>query len=154
MKKSPLIFFLLSVVVFVLDQLTKYFIRTRIGLFDTVEVTSFFNIVHVLNTGSAFGMFKSLGNTVFIIIALAAMVLVTILIIRDSRNRLPFALILGGAAGNIADRILLGHVIDFLDFHAGSHHWPSFNVADSALTAGISLLLIMTFFEKKSDSAA
>lgn len=153
MKKSPFIFFLVSLTIFVLDQLTKYFIKSHIGLFDVVQVTSFFNIVHVLNTGSAFGMFKSLGNAFFIIIALAAMVLVTVLIIKASRNRLLFALILGGAAGNIADRIFLGHVIDFLDFHAGGHHWPAFNVADSALTVGISLLLVITLFEKKAGSA-
>src|SRR5208283_1015113 len=101
MKNNAYIFFLSSMVIFVIDQITKYFIKTHIGLFEVVQVTSFFNIVHVLNTGSAFGMFKSLGNTFFIVVALAAMALVTILIIRDGHNRLPFALVLGGAAGNI-----------------------------------------------------
>ena len=150
MKKRQFIFFLISLLIFVLDQLTKYFIKTHVGPFDVVRVTSFFNIVYVLNTGSAFGMFKSLGNLFFIVIALSAMALLIFLIIKDSNNRFPFALILGGAAGNLADRILLGHVIDFLDFYAGSHHWPAFNVADSALTIGISLLLIKTVFEKKT----
>ncbi len=79
--------------------------------------------------------------------------LVTVLIIRDSVNRLPFALILGGAMGNLADRIFIGHVTDFLDFYAGSHHWPAFNVADSALTIGISLLFIKMILEKKPGSA-
>ena len=151
MRKRRFIFFFISLVIFALDQLTKYCIRTYVGPFDVIRVTSFFNIVYVLNTGSAFGMFKSLGNLFFIIIALLAMALITVLIIKDGRNRLAFALILGGAAGNLTDRILLGHVIDFLDFYAGSHHWPSFNVADSALTIGISLLLIKTAFEKKTS---
>src|SRR5271169_4849165 len=128
MKKYPAIFFLISLCIFALDQLTKYFIKTHIGLFDTVRITSFFNIVHVLNTGSAFGLFKSLGNSFFIIIALLAMALITFLIIKDSRNRLPFALILGGALGNLADRIIFRHVTDFLDFYIGTYHWPSFNV--------------------------
>ena len=151
MKKYPVTFLLISLCIFALDQITKYFIRTHIGLFDIVRITSFFNIVHVLNTGSAFGLFKGLGNSFFIIIALLAMTLITVLIIKDSHNRLAFALILGGAAGNLADRIIFGHVIDFLDFYAGSHHWPAFNVADSALTIGISLLLFKTVFEKKTS---
>ena len=151
MKKYPVIFFLISLCIFALDQLTKYFIKTHIGLFDIVRITSFFNIVHVMNTGSAFGLFRDLGNAFFIIVALLAMTLITVLIMKDSRNRLAFALILGGSAGNLADRIMLGHVIDFLDFYAGSHHWPAFNVADSALTIGISLLLFKTVFEKKSS---
>ncbi len=150
MKKRQFVFFLVSLLIFTFDQLTKYFINTHVGPFDVVRVTSFFNIVYVLNTGSAFGMFKSLGNLFFIIIALSAMALLIFLIIRDSHNRFPFALILGGAAGNLCDRIISGHVTDFLDFYAGSHHWPAFNVADSALTIGISLLLIKTVFEKKT----
>ena len=151
MKKHHFIFFLISLLIFVLDQLTKYFIKTHVGLFDVVRVTSFFNIVYVLNTGSAFGVFKSLGNLIFIIITLLAITLIAVLIIKDNRNRLAFALILGGAAGNLADRIIFGHVTDFLDFYAGSHHWPAFNVADSALTIGISLLLVKTVFEKKNS---
>ena len=78
MKKSPSPFFLISLCIFALDQLTKYFIKTHIGLFDIMRVTSFFNIVYVLNTGSAFGLFKSLGNSFFIIIALLAMALIIV----------------------------------------------------------------------------
>src|SRR5271169_4820694 len=125
---SSLPYFLISFFIFALDQITKYFIKTNVGFYDSIRVTSFFNIVHVQNTGSAFGMFKSLGNSFFVIIALLAMALVTSLIIKDSRNRLPFALILGGALGNLADRIIFRHVTDFLDFYIGTYHWPSFNV--------------------------
>ncbi len=150
MKKRQFVFFLVSLLILALDQLTKYFIKTHIGPFDVVRVTSFFNIVYFLNTGSAFGMFQGLGNSFFIIITLSAIALLIFLVIKDSHNRFPFALILGGAAGNLCDRIVSGHVTDFLDFYAGSHHWPAFNVADSALTIGISLLLIKTVFEKKT----
>src|ERR1035438_2140886 len=140
MKKRPLAFFLISLIIFVLDQLTKNFIRTNISPFDTVRITSFFNIVYALNTGSAFGLFRSLGNVFFVVISLVAMVVITALIIKDGSNRLPYALVLGGAAGNLADRIIFRQVTDFLDFYAGSHHWPAFNIADAALTIGIALL--------------
>src|SRR5271169_4541839 len=119
-KNRGVIYFLISLLIFALDQITKYFIKTNVGFYDSIRVTSFFNIVHVQNTGSAFGMFKSLGNSFFIIIALLAMALVTFLIIKDRRNRLPFALILGGALGNLADRIIFRHVTDFLDFYIGN----------------------------------
>jgi signal peptidase II len=109
----------------------------------------FFNIVYVENIGSAFGMFKSLGNVFFIIVAALAMVFVSILIIKDKDNRLSFSLILGGAAGNLTDRIIRGYVIDFLDMYVGRYHWPAFNVADSALTIGIFLIALGLFFEYK-----
>jgi len=145
MRKQYSIFFLISVLVFILDQATKYVIKAQLRLFESISVLPFFNIVHVQNTGSAFGMFKGLGNTFFIIIALSAIVVVAVLIIRDRENRPGLSLILGGAAGNLADRIVHGHVIDFLDFFAGSFHWPAFNVADSALTIGITLLIFNSF---------
>jgi signal peptidase II len=150
MKRHLFIFFLIVLLIFVLDQLTKFFIKTNIGPLDAIRVTSFFNIVHVVNTGSAFGLFKSLGNSFFIVITLLAIGLITVMLFKDKDSRLPFALILGGAAGNLADRIIFRQVTDFLDFHAGGHHWPAFNIADSALTIGVALLLIKSLLEKKS----
>ncbi|MCL4492604.1 MAG: signal peptidase II [Nitrospirae bacterium] len=146
MKNKTAFFFLIALSVFVLDQLAKYLIRTYIGPFDVIRVLPFFNIVYVENIGSAFGMFKGLGNTFFVIIALLAMALISALIIRDKDNRLIFSLILGGTAGNLMDRIIHGYVIDFLDVYAGRYHWPAFNVADSALTIGVALLICKTFF--------
>ncbi|HAK89415.1 MAG: signal peptidase II [Nitrospirae bacterium GWC2_46_6] len=144
--------FLISLLVFVLDQTTKYVVKANISPYRIIEVLPFFNIVYVENIGSAFGMFKSLGNFFFIVIAAAAMVFVTVLIIKDKDNRLAFSLILGGAAGNFVDRVIHGYVIDFLDFYIGRFHWPAFNVADSALTIGIMLLTVKLFFDvKKSD---
>ncbi len=140
-KKGYPLFFLLSLAVFVIDQATKYVIVSRLSLFEAVKVLPFFSIVYVRNTGSAFGMFSSLGNLFFIIIASVAIVVVAVLIVRDSENRTGLSLILGGAGGNLCDRLTHGYVVDFLDVYAGSHHWPAFNVADSALTVGILLLL-------------
>jgi signal peptidase II len=150
MKRGYPIFFLLSIAVFIADQATKYVILGRLSLFESVRVLPFFNIVYIRNTGSAFGMFSSLGNFFFITIAAVAIVVVAVLIIRDPENRVGLSLILGGAAGNLCDRFTHGYVVDFLDVHAGSRHWPAFNVADSALTIGILLLLIRSFLPRRS----
>lgn len=147
MKRGYLPYFLLSLAIFVIDQLTKYVIRKTVGPFDMIHVFPVLNLVHIENTGSAFGLFRSLGNTFFIVVASCASLFVALLIVKDHSNRAAFSLILGGAAGNLFDRIMYGHVVDFLDVHAGRYHWPAFNVADSALTAGIALLLLQSIFQ-------
>ncbi|MBZ0156156.1 MAG: signal peptidase II [Alphaproteobacteria bacterium] len=152
MKKKAALFFLLALCIFLLDQITKQLIIHHIGPFDTLRVAPFFNIIYAENTGSAFGMFKSLGNSFFIAVALGALIAVSVLLVRDGENRLLYSLVLGGAAGNLADRIRYGYVVDFLDLHIGSHHWPTFNVADSALTLGILLLLYKTFRDYKKGT--
>ncbi|MEW6115577.1 MAG: signal peptidase II [Nitrospirota bacterium] len=146
MRQKTVFFFLIALAIFILDQITKYIIKGSTAPFEIIRVTSFFNIVYVENIGSAFGLFTSLGNAFFIVVAALAMVFVAVLMIKDRGNRLSFSLVLGGAAGNLLDRVTHGYVIDFLDFHIGTHHWPAFNVADSALTIGITLLLIRTVF--------
>jgi signal peptidase II len=151
MNKKAVPFFIVALTVFVLDQAAKYLIKTHVSPFEAIKLFPFFNIVYVENIGSAFGMFKSLGNIFFIAIASLAMVFVTFMMIKDKDNRLSLSLILGGAAGNLADRIIHGHVIDFLDFYIGRFHWPAFNVADSALTIGIFLLIIKTLFSKPKE---
>lgn len=148
---TPLQSFVIALIVFVLDQFTKYLIKSYVSPYEIIRVLPFFNIVYVENIGSAFGMFKSLGNIFFIAVAALTMVFVTVLIIKDKDNRLSFSLILGGATGNLTDRIIRGYVIDFLDVYAGRYHWPAFNVADSALTIGIFLLLIKTFLYGKTS---
>jgi signal peptidase II len=148
MKTRYALFFLISTAVFLLDQLAKFFIRSHLSLSEAIPVLSFFRIVYIDNTGSAFGLFKSLGNPFFMAISAAAIVVITVMIIKVRDNRLALSLILGGAAGNLIDRIVHGYVIDFLDFHAGRLHWPAFNIADSALTVGIALLLVDTVFRK------
>ena len=151
MKESPLPFFLLALVVLVVDQLTKYYIKTHIGPFDIIFVTPFFNIVYAENIGSAFGMFKSLGSFFFIVISTTAVIALSIMIVKDAGNRISYSLLLGGAAGNLIDRVMHGYVIDFLDLYLGSNHWPAFNVADSALTLGIILLLYKAVFTPRRD---
>jgi signal peptidase II len=144
MKKIIYPALLVSLFVFLSDQAVKYYIRTNLGFFDVIAVTPFFNIVYAENTGSAFGMFKSLGIYFFISISIAAVIFLAVLIFKDRQNSIAYALLLGGAAGNLLDRVVFGHVIDFLDFYIGTFHWPAFNVADSALTVGITFLCINT----------
>jgi signal peptidase II len=149
MKKLLLSSSLIVVTVFILDQATKYYIKATLGYFDVVTVTSFFNIVYAENTGSAFGMFKSLGPYFFIIVSIAAIIFLAVIIVKDRSNSAAYSLLLGGAVGNLLDRFIHGYVIDFLDFHLAGHHWPAFNVADSALTVGIVFLLIKTIHDSR-----
>ncbi len=151
MRKSPLLFFAVALIVLALDQVTKYYIKAYIGPFDVISVTSFFNIVYAENTGSAFGMFKSLGSLFFIVVSSSAVIALSVMIVKDAGNRIAYSLLLGGAAGNLLDRFLRGYVIDFLDVFAGTHHWPAFNVADSALSMGIILLLYKAVFKPHHD---
>lgn len=144
MKKGCFPYFALSLTVFIVDQYTKYLVRMSLAPFDVVHVLPVLNLVHVENTGSAFGLFRSLGNSFFIVIAACASIFVALLIVKDSSNRAAFSLILGGAVGNLTDRIMLGRVVDFLDLHVANYHWPAFNVADAALTAGIALMLVQS----------
>jgi signal peptidase II len=131
-----------------LDQLTKYLIVNSLSPYDSIEIFSFLHIVNVRNTGAAFGSFKSLGSSFFIIVAVAAIGFVVYLLIKRAYNTFGLSLILGGAVGNLIDRVLYGQVVDFIDFSIGSYHWPAFNVADSALSVGIIIILMTSVFRK------
>ncbi len=144
MKTRTYVYFLLALVIFALDQVTKHIITHNLSLYQVIRVLPSFNLVYYKNIGSAFGMFKSLGNPFFILVSSAAIVAVSVLIVKERDNRLGLSLILGGASGNLADRIIHGYVIDFLEVYAGKFFWPAFNLADSALTIGILLLMIET----------
>jgi signal peptidase II len=102
----------------------------------------------VRNTGAAFGMFRSLGSSFFIILSAVAIIFIVHLLAKRTYSSLGLSLILGGAAGNLIDRLLYGKVVDFIDVSVGSYHWPAFNVADSSLTIGIAVILIKYFFKK------
>lgn len=149
MRSRYVLFFFLALAVFLLDQATKFLILKHLTLYEVIRLLPFFNIVYYRNIGSAFGLFKSLGNPFFIAVSIAAMIGLSVLIIKDSESRLGFSLILAGAAGNLADRITHGYVIDFLEVYVGNFYWPAFNVADSALTIGIGFLIIRTVFGRK-----
>ena len=138
---------LLSGAVVVLDQVTKYAAVAALAARPPVEITPFFNLVLVYNRGAAFSFLAGAGGwqrELFIFIAVAAALWIIYLLRHHAQQTLfalALALVLGGALGNVIDRVLLGAVVDFLDFHAYGWHWPAFNVADSAITCGAVLLV-------------
>lgn len=138
---------LVSGVIVVLDQATKYAAVAALAGRAPVEVTSFFNLVLVYNRGAAFSFLAGAGGwqrEFFTAIALIASVWIVYLLRRYPGQTLfctALALVLGGAVGNVIDRLLIGAVVDFLDFHAYGWHWPAFNVADSAISCGAALLI-------------
>ena len=138
---------LISSLVLVFDYITKRVIVNKVMLYEHIDVLPFLRIVHVENKGAAFGMFAALGNNVFIIISLIAVFFIIYYLSRIQKGLELYALslILGGAAGNLLDRIRLGKVIDFIDVFVGEWHWPAFNVADSALTVGIIMFIWANF---------
>jgi len=147
--------------VFALDRITKRLIETRVSDADTYRIIpGFFDIVRSENRGVAFGLFNdstSEWRTMLLVVAaLAAVVLIGALLWRPERlDRLSlfgFALILGGAAGNVFDRIVWGQVTDFLLFYIGSYQWPAFNAADSAIVIG-SGLLVLDLLKPKRQAA-
>lgn len=146
--------FLIAPLVVLLDQITKYLARSFIGPFETVRILPFLQFVSVKNEGAAFGMFKSFGNNSFIIVSIVAIAAVSYLLFKIREDRFALSLILGGAVGNVIDRIIFGRVTDFVDVFAGKFHWPAFNVADSALTVGLCIMLLNSFFGQRGGDKA
>ena len=151
MRKKYLILIVVFCAVFLFDQITKAYVHRTLHEFQSVEIIrDFFHITHVRNTGAAFGLFAGSAHplrTILFVVIHGLAIGVILLIYRrigddDTLNALAFSLLLGGAAGNLVDRIWMGQVIDFLDFHWYDHHWPAFNVADSAICGGIGLILL------------
>jgi signal peptidase II len=142
------------------DQATKYVVLREFALHESVSVTSFLNLVLVYNRGAAFSFLAGASGwqrEFFIGIALAASAWVVYLLRRHSHETLfafSLSLILGGAIGNLIDRLLYGAVVDFLDFHLYGYHWPAFNVADSAITCGAVLLVWESLRPGKAAAAA
>ncbi len=141
-----------------LDRLTKWIVETRLSFFDTYRVIpGFFDIIRSQNRGVAFGIFNDSTSEwralLLVAASLAAVVLVTGMLWNarklDRYSVWGFSLILGGAAGNLIDRIVSGHVTDFLLLYVGSFQWPTFNVADSAICVGAGLLLIEVLRSKR-----
>jgi signal peptidase II len=147
MKRSVYVVLIVFTVI-ALDQITKYFVISYIGPFDSLKLSSFLHLVNVRNTGAAFGMFKNFSSSFFIGISAVAIIFVIWLLFKSKYNYFGLSLVLSGAIGNLIDRMRYGKVVDFIDFSAGSFHWPAFNVADSSLTIGIILIFLTSFFRK------
>ncbi|TAJ78366.1 MAG: lipoprotein signal peptidase [Gallionellaceae bacterium] len=143
-----------SALVIVLDQLSKLWISSHFAYGESYTVTGFFNLVLAHNTGASFGMLNDAGGWqrwLFSAIAVAAAVWIIWLLRKHQQEKLfciALALILGGALGNLIDRLMYGYVVDFLDFHWNGHHFAAFNVADSAINIGAALLLWDSFKNK------
>ena len=144
-----------------LDQISKMYVSSVMSLHASHPVIDgFFNITYVRNPGAAFGflsnaapMFRSLF---LIVVSAAAIVMILYFLAKNKSAAMllttALSLILGGAVGNLLDRIRFGNVVDFLDFYIASWHWPAFNVADSAISVGAVLLIVEMFVRKKSGS--
>ena len=138
----------LALILLIADQFTKVLILGYYQLGDATYVTSFFNVVRVHNTGAAFSFLASASGWqrwFFTAIGVAAAIFIVYMLKSHAGQKLfsfAMALILGGAIGNVIDRMMHGYVVDFLDFHLGGRHFPAFNVADSAITIGAACLIL------------
>lgn len=143
--------------VIVLDQFTKALIVAALHPGDAAAVTSFFNIVFVFNAGASFSFLADAGGWqrwFFVVLALAISVWLVFMIRQHAGERLlagALSLILGGALGNVIDRLRFGAVVDFLDFYWAGAHFPAFNVADSAISVGVALMLLHQFIHKETS---
>ena len=150
--------YLIALIVLVLDQLTKTWVIAEFYLGQREIITSFFNLVHVHNYGAAFSFLSDAGGWQRWFFAALSAVVSAVIVVWISRlpktrwiEGLALALILGGALGNLYDRLVLGYVVDFLDFHWSGSHFPAFNVADSGITMG-AVLLILDMFITDQDT--
>lgn len=157
--KSPrLVFWLgLATLIVLADQVSKFAISGSLHYLEVRKITDFFNLVLVYNTGAAFSMLADAPGwqrEFFIGIGVIASVAMIVMLRRNLAERkfcLALSLILGGALGNVWDRVALGHVVDFVQLHAGGYYWPAFNVADSAISCGAALLIWDGVFGGRSN---
>ncbi|MDO8413796.1 MAG: signal peptidase II [Gallionellaceae bacterium] len=144
----------LSALVIILDQISKIWITSHFMYGESLAIFSLFNLVLAHNTGAAFSFLSDAGGMqrwLFSAIAIIASIWIVWLLRRHVQQKLfclALALILGGALGNLIDRIAYGYVVDFLDFYWGVYHFPAFNLADSAITCGAALMLLESFMNK------
>ena len=158
LRKRNILFLVATFLVILLDQATKAWIISTMRLYDSfVVIGGFFNITHVRNPGAAFGFLAAappLFRYIFFIAVTLAAILLILHYLRVSRIEetslvSALALILAGAVGNLIDRVRFGEVVDFLDVYIVSYHWPAFNVADSAITVGAAILILVLLRKRK-----
>jgi signal peptidase II len=151
------------VIILVLDQLTKMIVDRTMSLHQSIPIIDgFFSLTYVRNTGAAFGIFagshEAFRLPFLILVSVIALGFVVVMLkrLRDEETGLITALsfIIGGAIGNLVDRVLYGEVIDFLDFYWSNYHWPAFNVADSCITVGVLITLYYLIRAKGEDPFA
>jgi len=149
----------LAVLIVVLDQLTKQWVSSSFSYGESLELLPFLNLTLVHNMGAAFSFLSDAGGWQRWFFAIVSLIVSVVLIFWLSR--LParqyllataLALVLGGAVGNLWDRVFLGYVVDFVDVYYQKYHWPAFNVADTAITIGAILLILKSLFVSKTDS--
>ncbi len=143
----------------VLDQASKIAIDKSFQLYESIAIVPFFNLTYVHNTGAAFSFLSEAGGWqrwFFAALAIAMSVIMTIWLTKLKEHEtllaVALSLILGGAIGNLIDRLAYGYVIDFLDVYYGTYHWPAFNIADSAITIGVALMLVDSFKTKQENA--
>ncbi len=154
-------YFLLAAGLVALDQATKNLVASKVALYRSIPVIpGFFNITRIHNKGAIFGTFSQTGNPLVFVLLTAASLLALAFVVyyffktpaADKLMKFALTLIMAGAVGNQFDRLVRGHVIDFLDFYIGQAHWPFFNAADSCITIGACLMLIVLFRRKPACS--
>ena len=159
LSNSGLRWWWLAIVAIVIDQITKWFTVNYLDFgYPGVEITPFFNLVHVYNPGAAFSFLADQGGWqrwFFAGLAAAVTVLLSVWMAKmpKAARWLPaaYALVIGGAIGNVIDRIMLGHVVDFLDFYVNAWHWPAFNLADSFILIGAVMIIIDSLKKEKPE---
>lgn len=147
----------LSVSVFLIDQVTKMWIVRHFNFHEVKAITSFFNLTLTYNSGAAFGFLRHAGgwqrilfSGIAVVVSISIVIWLYRLSIKDKWTACSLSLILGGALGNLWDRVFLGHVVDFLDFYVKHWHFATFNVADISVSVGAGLLLLSAFLAEKS----
>ncbi len=149
---------LIAILVVMLDQLSKWWIRALFELYEAIPLFPGLQIIYVRNLGAAFSFLSTAGGWqrwFFIALSILASIAIVIWISRLPKQRyleaLGLSFVLGGAIGNLVDRVLLGYVVDFIDVYYQSWHWPVFNVADSAITVGVVIMIIDILFYQRHE---
>jgi signal peptidase II len=151
---------MIAALIVLCDRMTKWLVSQKITLHDSVDVVpGMFRLTHVQNQGAAFGLFAESNSewrvAMLILFSLAALAVVSALLWKNgtalNTTAIALSLVFGGALGNLWDRVTSGRVIDFLDFYMGAHHWPAFNIADSAIVVGALLLLSEIFLTPQEE---
>ena len=143
--------FITIILAFCADQFSKFLIDTEIVTTHHIELGDYFNLVKVWNTGVSFSMFNNHGTLGIVVLSAISLIVSAFLLnwMRHESNKLKIVslgLIIGGALGNVVDRIRVGAVLDFLDFHYEAHHWPAFNFADTFICIGAFILILWELF--------